>query len=164
MRREAAIDMNKEHTKRSKQLAVLLDSKFTIPGTNIRFGIDPILGLIPGAGDWLAGIISIYFIFLGILEGGNSAVLIRMFLNILLDIIFGSIPVIGEVFDVAWKANLRNARLLDELAKDPRKTEAQSRWFNWILFIIFVLIILGLLVAISWLIIEIVEWLFSLGS
>lgn len=152
--------MNKKRTKRSKQLAELLDSKFTIPGTKISFGIDPILGLVPGAGDWLAGFISVYFVFLGILEGSNPAVLMRMFFNILLDIIFGSIPVLGEVFDVAWKANLRNARLLEEFVEDPDKTETQSRWFNWFLFIIFVLIIIALLVAISWIMIEIVGWIF----
>lgn len=152
--------MSSDRVSTSSEFAKLLDSKFTIPGTNIRFGIDPIIGLIPGAGDWLGGVFSIYFMFQAVRAGGSSPVLTRMFINILLDIVIGSIPVLGEIFDVAWKANLKNARLLDELARDPQKTQQQSRWFNWIMLAVFIVLILGLLLLVSWMIIELVEFLF----
>src|SRR5699024_2419359 len=96
-----------------KRLAELMDSRFVIPGTKIRFGLDPILGLIPGAGDLLSGMLSLYFVIIGARDGASAFVLIRMLLNILVDIVVGAIPLLGEFFDIGWKANLRNARLLD---------------------------------------------------
>jgi hypothetical protein len=153
-----------DKTEHLYRLARLLDQKYRIPGTGVRFGLDPILGLIPGAGDWIGGVISSYFVLYALLLDAKASVLGRMFINILLDILIGSIPVLGEVFDVYWKANLRNARLLDDFVNDPQKTETQSQWFNWILFIMFVLIIVGLMLAISWMMIEIVDWVISLGS
>lgn len=146
--------------KRSRELAELLDSKFTIPGTNIRFGLDPVISLVPGVGDWLSGLISIYFLFQAVLAGGGNAVLVRMLINILLDILLGTIPLLGDLFDVAWKANTKNVELLQEVVENPAHTQTKSRWFNWLLFILFTGIIVGLLALLSWLIIEIFESLF----
>lgn len=150
--------MNKE-TDNTKKLAKLLDSKFRIPNTNIRFGIDPLLGLIPGAGDWLAGVISLYFLIQAAIMGGRASVLGRMFINILLDVLIGSIPVLGEFFDVYWKANLRNAELLKELEQNPEQTTTESRLWVWLVFIQFVVIIIGLLLFISWLSAKIIGWI-----
>lgn len=147
--------MNKE-TDNTKKLAKLLDSKFRIPNTNIRFGIDPLLGLVPGAGDWLAGVISLYFLIQAAMMGGRASVLGRMFINILLDVLIGSIPILGEVFDVYWKANLRNAELLKELEQNPDQTTTESRLWVWFVLVQFVVIIIGILLLISWLIAEIV--------
>lgn len=143
----------------SRAFAELLDSKFTVPGTKIRFGMDPLLGLIPGAGDWLTGLFSIYFLVMALRQGGDSPVLIRMFFNILLDIVVGSIPLVGDVFDVAWKANLKNAHLLEEVAQNPSETQTKSQWFNWLLMVLFAVIILGLLVLISVLIMKVLNLL-----
>ena len=140
-----------------KQLAELLDSKFRIPGTNIRFGIDPIIGLIPGAGDVFAGVISLYFLIQAALSGGRVSVLGRMFLNILLDVLIGSVPVLGEAFDIYWKANLRNSRILNELQQHPRKTTSESRFWIWFVVAQFVGIIIGIILLIGWAIAELFE-------
>ena len=140
-----------------KQLAELLDSKFRIPGTNIRFGIDPIIGLIPGAGDVFAGVISLYFLIQAALSGGRVSVLGRMFLNILLDVLIGSVPVLGEAFDIYWKANLRNSRILNELQQHPRKTTSESRLWIWFVVAQFVGIIIGIILLIGWAIAELFE-------
>ena len=92
----------------------LLDTKFAIPGTNIRFGADFLLGLIPGVGD------SISLGFSGMLivnmakYGASSQLIVRMLLNVLLDTTLGSIPLLGNVFDLFYKANQRNLRLMQE--------------------------------------------------
>jgi len=140
-----------------KQLAELLDSKFRITGTNIRFGIDPIIGLIPGAGDVFAGVISLYFLIQAALSGGRVSVLGRMFLNILLDVLIGSVPVLGEAFDIYWKANLRNSRILNELQQHPRKTTSESRLWIWFVVAQFVGIIIGIILLIGWAIAELFE-------
>ncbi|TYP91743.1 protein of unknown function (DUF4112) [Fodinibius salinus] len=148
--------MSNKETDNTKKLAELLDSKFRIPNTNIRFGIDPILGLIPGAGDWLAGVISLYFLIQAVMMGGRASVLGRMFINILLDVLIGSIPILGEVFDIYWKANLRNAELLKELKENPEQTTTESRLWVWFVFVQFVVIIIAVLLLISWLIAELI--------
>lgn len=128
-----------------EHLARWMDSKFVIPGTRIRFGLDALIGLIPGLGDWLTGIISFYFVIIAVKMGGGSAILLRMFFNILLDITVGSIPLVGDLFDVSWKANLKNARLLNDLKADRTAATGESRWFNWLAVMLFFLVILSLL-------------------
>lgn len=148
-----------EKKSKHKQFAELLDSKFKIPGTSIRFGIDPILGLIPGAGDLLTGLASLYFVYLGARYGAPASVLIRMLLNILADIIIGAIPLLGEVFDFGWKANLRNARLLDEFQSRPAKTKSQSKIIIWTVATISALLVLLLVYLFVWLIGAFIELL-----
>lgn len=133
-----------------KEFAQLLDNKFTIPGTNIRFGVDPIVGLVPGAGDVLAGGISLYFLIQAALLKAKASVLSRMFINILLDVLIGSIPVLGEAFDVYWKANLRNARILDELQENPDKTTSESRLWVWFVVVQFIALLIGIILLIGW--------------
>lgn len=148
--------MDEKRSKLTKEFAQLLDSKFTIPGTNIRFGIDPIVGLLPGVGDVLAGGVSLYFLIQAALLKAKASVLTRMFINILLDVLIGSIPVLGEVFDVYWKANLRNARILDELQEHPDKTTTESRLWVWLVVIQFIAIVIGIMLLIGWLIAEVI--------
>jgi NAD/NADP transhydrogenase beta subunit len=146
-----------KNTSSHRHFAELLDSKFRIPGTNIRFGIDPIIGLIPGAGDVLVGIISLYFLIQAAIIGGSVSVLGRMSLNILLDVLIGSIPILGEAFDVYWKANIRNARLLEELQQDPEQTERQSKVMVWSVCIFLVALVFALLYVIGKVIISLIE-------
>ncbi|HEX6981279.1 MAG TPA: DUF4112 domain-containing protein [Balneolaceae bacterium] len=148
-----------EKQSKHHQFAELLDSKFTIPGTSIRFGIDPVLGLIPGAGDLLSGLVSLYFIFQAALHDASASVLARMLLNILADILIGAIPLLGEVFDFGWKANLRNARLLDELQNSPAKTKSQSKVIVWTVVVISIAVVLLLIYLLVWLIDAIFELL-----
>ena len=105
---------------RLKTVATLMDAKFKIPGTDIRFGLDALIGLIPGAGD-LAGFgVSGYMIWVMANNGASGFVLARMILNVLIDTFFGSIPILGDLFDVAFKSNLKNMRLMEQHYKDGR--------------------------------------------
>ena len=135
-----------------KVLAEYLDDKFTIPGTNIRFGIDPVIGLIPGLGDWLGAMISVYFMIIAGVKGAGYAVVGRMFFNILLDVTIGTIPLLGEVFDVAWKANQRNAKLLEDLEEHPEQTTKGSKVVLWTLLAGMIAVLIGTLFGIIWLI------------
>ena len=93
-------------------LAHLLDDCFRIPGTPIRFGLDGVIGLIPGLGDILAGLASSILIIAAWLRGVPYVTLCRMLVNLGLDVVIGAVPLLGDVFDIAWKANRRNYALL----------------------------------------------------
>jgi hypothetical protein len=96
-----------------ERMTMLLDTKFRIPGTSITFGIDPILGLLPVAGDLVAAIISALLILTYVRMGIPNALVVRMVGNLVIDLVFGSIPVLGTVFDVVYRSNDRNRRLAE---------------------------------------------------
>lgn len=146
---------------KSKKFAEILDSRFTIPGTDIRIGIDPVLGLASGIGDVIGALFSVYFMLYATRLGARPSVLLRMFVNIMADMIIGSIPILGDLFDVVWKANLRNVRLLEQFKNNPERLETQSKWLMWLLFVILASIIIGLTIAIIWLIGEVWNRLFG---
>lgn len=95
-------------------LADLLDTRWKIPGTSIRFGVDAIAGLIPLVGDAATGLISGYIILRARNHGAGNGLIARMLGNVVLDTVIGSIPILGSIFDVYFKANRRNIRLLRE--------------------------------------------------
>ena len=95
-----------------EKIARLMDSSFTLPGTNFRFGLDPILGLLPVAGDAAGLAVSGALVLTMIRHGASRKVIILMVLNVLLDATIGAIPIIGWLFDFTYKANDRNVRLL----------------------------------------------------
>jgi|SRR5690606_2913554 len=94
------------------KISNLLDSKFKIPGTRFRFGLDPILGLFPGVGDMTTFTISSMLIVTMAKKGVSEKVIVLMILNVVIDTIFGAIPILGNIFDFFFKANERNVRLL----------------------------------------------------
>ena len=97
----------------ARAVARLLDRRFRIPGTELRFGLDPILGLIPGVGDVVGALGSGYILYVAWLNGAPGSMIGRMMLNVVVDALVGSVPVIGDVFDAGWQANARNLRLLE---------------------------------------------------
>ncbi|MBP5855592.1 DUF4112 domain-containing protein [Marivibrio halodurans] len=97
---------------RLEQLASLLDDRFTLPGTNFRFGLDPILGLIPGIGDSATAALTGYMILVARRHRLPASVQARMVVNLGLDWLVGSIPLLGDLFDFGFKANRRNLTLL----------------------------------------------------
>lgn len=97
-----------------EQLSRLMDSRFVIPGTNIRFGIDPILSLLPVFGDLITFIISGMLIYTMRNHGASRNVAIKMILNATMDTVIGAVPIVGTIFDVFYKANDRNIKLLKE--------------------------------------------------
>lgn len=92
----------------------LLDSRFRIPGTNIRFGLDFLVGLIPYAGDLVTFAFSGVLVLSMVRNGASGMVVLKMLGNILLDTLVGSIPILGDLFDLSFKANRRNYKLLKE--------------------------------------------------
>ena len=111
--------------RRIETLARTLDSKFRIPGTGIRFGWDGILSILPVAGDTVAAVLSAYLIYEAYKGGARKRTLTKMGTNAGVDWLFGSIPVVGTIFDVAYKANTRNLKLLqEELARQAPPPQA----------------------------------------
>jgi len=98
--------------KRVRLLSRLLDEQFRLPGTTYRVGLDGLLGLIPGVGDAVGALLSAYILYEAIRLGASSTVLLRMIANIGIDTVGGVIPIVGDIFDMAWKANKKNAALL----------------------------------------------------
>ena len=97
---------------RLEQWTHLLDSQFRIPGTNIRFGIDPLVGLIPGVGDLASFLVSAWMVAVMSKHGVRAQVVVMMVANVVVDLLLGSVPVLGLFVDVTMKANRRNLRLL----------------------------------------------------
>ncbi|UOQ71209.1 DUF4112 domain-containing protein [Hymenobacter cellulosilyticus] len=95
-----------------ERVARLLDSQFKLPGTNFRFGLDPILGLLPVVGGLPTLAVSSVLVMTMMRHGASGALVVRMVLNILLDTIIGAIPILGNIFDFAYKSNDRNVALL----------------------------------------------------
>jgi hypothetical protein len=100
--------------KRIKRLAWLVDAAFVIPGTKFRFGLNSLIGLAPGAGDAVLGVVSLYIIHQAAQLGVPRHLLMRMIGNVAVEVVGGSVPVLGDLFDVALKANLRNIRILED--------------------------------------------------
>ena len=105
---------------RLRRLSRLLDSAIEIPGTNLKVGLDPLLGLLPVVGDAPATAASAYVVAEAAALGAPRATLARMCLYLLVDAVFGSVPLVGDAFDVLWRANDRNVRLLEARLVDPR--------------------------------------------
>jgi hypothetical protein len=131
-------------TERLSDLARLLDEAIRIPGTNIRIGLDALLGLLPGGGDVAGGLLSGLIILQAARAGAPTAILSRMLGNVLIDVIIGAIPVLGDLFDVAWRANSRNVRLLESWRERPVSTKRASMLaVGVILFVLLLLVVLA---------------------
>ena len=116
-----------EDARRVRLLARAMDSAIRIPGTGIRLGLDSIVGLVPGAGDLVASVMSGYIVLASARMGVPAPVVARMILNLGVDTLVGSVPLLGDLFDVGFKANIRNAALLDRHLADPLATRRTSR-------------------------------------
>jgi hypothetical protein len=123
-------------------IASLLDDMWRIPGTKVRFGLDALIGWIPGIGDAMAGVASCVIVFASWRRGVAPVTLARMIANILLETAVGGVPLIGDVFHVFWKANRRNYRILIREKEKPRL----KTWRDWIFLAV---IMVGVLAAIT---------------
>jgi hypothetical protein len=125
------MDSDHHELERIERLAKLLDTQFTLPGTSIRFGMDSIIGLIPGVGDAAGLLASVYI--LSRLErlGLSRAARIQMIANIAIDTLVGAVPIFGDVFDVAFRANRRNValarRVLEKSGRVPITIDLKAR-------------------------------------
>jgi hypothetical protein len=112
---------------RGRTLARLLDTAITIPGTGVRFGADAVLGLVPGLGDVAGALLGAYLVLLAQRLGAPRSVVLRMLGNVALDTVAGSVPIAGDLFDVAFKSNTRNVALLEGALERPGETRRASR-------------------------------------
>lgn len=109
-------------------LARVLDSAFAIPGTRFRFGLDALIGLIPGVGDLIGAGLSAFILVQAARLGVPRSVMLRMGWNVAVETVLGAVPLAGDLFDAAYKANNRNIRLLDRYLATPADTRRASRW------------------------------------
>lgn len=110
---------------RLRRLSHILDNAIPIPGTGYRIGLDPILGLFPGGGDTVTGAMGAYIIVEAARMGLPRKVIGQMVGNIVFDSLAGIVPVVGDLFDVGWKANIRNIALLEKhLQLSPKKRKS----------------------------------------
>ncbi len=117
---------------RAERLSKILDTAVGIPGTRFRFGLDAIIGLIPGIGDALGMLLGGWFLLEGARAGAPPTVLARMGGNLVLDAIVGVVPVVGDLLDVAFKANRRNARLLIEHLDRVEGRHPKRAWMGYV--------------------------------
>ena len=108
------------------RLAWWLDSSIPVPGTSWRIGLDGLIGLIPGIGDLTAGALSSYILLQAARTGVPALVVARMALNVILESVLGTIPLMGDIFDFAFKANQRNVRLMRHYLTDPGNVKKRS--------------------------------------
>ena len=137
---------------RLRAVSRLLDSAFVIPGTRYRFGLDALIGLVPGLGDAVGAVFSGYIVLQASRLGAPRSVVSRMIANVAIDTLVGWVPILGDIFDVAWKSNLRNMALLEGHLGQPAAAKAGSRkallLLSGVLLLLFVgAVALGIVVA-----------------
>ncbi|MBA2382559.1 MAG: DUF4112 domain-containing protein [Chloroflexi bacterium] len=132
----------------------MLDDLVVVPGTNIRIGLDPLIGLIPVAGDAVSGVVGFWLIAEAARFGLPRVVLTRMVLNSLVDLVLGAVPLVGDLFDVVSRSNTRNLALFRRHALDPGASTRNDR----MILIGLVAIVVGLI----WLVVSAVGWLLSI--
>jgi uncharacterized protein DUF4112 len=128
---------------RLRAISRLLDNAFVIPGTRYRFGLDALIGLVPGLGDAVSSVFSGYIILQASRLGASRSVVTRMIANVALDTLVGWIPILGDLFDVAWKSNLKNVALLETHLQQPAAARAGSRKALVLLGGVLVLLVVG---------------------
>jgi len=123
-----------------RRFAFLMDEAFTIPGTRMRVGIDALVGLIPGIGDVIGAVMSAWIIVGGVRHRVPMRVVVRMIVNIAIDLFFGAVPLAGDVFDFMFEENVKNMRLLEK-HRDRRKPPRSPGEMTGLAFLIVALIL-----------------------
>jgi len=144
------VELDTKRLKRLKAVAHLLDDAVEVPVLGFRVGLDPLLGLLPGAGDVVSATFSGWMVVTAARMGATPATLVRMLANLGLDLLSGAVPLLGDVFDIAFKANRRNLRIVEEQVLDPDGVRRRSRTVVVAAFVGVVAVIVGLLAVIAW--------------
>lgn len=152
-----APQQNKDALQWAERYARLLDAKFKVPGTNFTFGIDPILGLIPGLGDGASLVFQMLLVVALLRQGSSGELRAKLILNVLVDSAIGSIPVVGQIWDFFFKANERNLCLTQEyLYQGRHQGSGKGIWIA--VFVFLILTIVMIIYVIIWF----VNWLVEL--
>jgi hypothetical protein len=134
-----------------RRYAVLLDSQFRVPGTNIRFGLDAIVGLIPGIGDISTPVFAGLLLLQGVRMRLPLVVQSRMVLNAVLDMLLGFVPILGDIADIGFKANLRNLALLERHARRGVPPSRSDYIFVTVCLIALAFVTIAPIVVVVWL-------------
>ncbi len=137
--------------RRLRRLGQLLDNSIPIPGTRRRFGLDAVIGLLPGVGDGIGAVLSSYIIVEAACFGVPRTTLLRMAANVGIEALVGVLPLLGDLFDAGWKANLRNLALLESYLESPSGARRASR--RWMAGVVggLVLLLFGIAGLAAWL-------------
>jgi len=138
---------------RARTLTRLLDSAARVPGTSFRFGLDPLLGLIPGLGDLTGAALSGYVVILASRLGAPRTVIVRMLANVAFDTVVGSVPFVGDLFDAGWKSNTRNLALLERHVGHPSGEKSAGGAVVWLTLAALALLAIGA-VVVAWLVVR----------
>ena len=139
----------------ARSVARLLDTAFRVPGTRFRFGLDPVLGLVPGFGELVGGTFSAYLVWVAFRLGAPGSVMLRMAMNVGLDALFGAVPFLGDIFDATFKANVRNMALIERYAVEPEEVKSSSK----IVLVVAVFLIAAMIFASIWIAVSVLSWL-----
>ena len=142
-----------------RKFAFLMDEAFPLPGTNIRVGLDAVIGLIPGIGDVVGGVMSTWIVVGALRHRVPARIIARMVLNILIDLLFGAVPVAGDVFDFLYEENVKNMRLLEKHRdrRRPPRSVAQIALVAALIVGFIIFVALGLVVVLA----ALVLWLIA---
>lgn len=143
------------HLKTARDFSHLLDSAFRVPGTRFRFGLDPLLGLLPGIGDMIGGAFSGYLLWIGVRAGAPLPVLLRMLGNVGIDALVGAVPLVGDLFDAGMKANNRNLALIEGYLEAPEEVTARSK----LLLVLLLILLAAFLIGALWITVLIIAWI-----
>lgn len=136
---------------RVRALSRVLDTAIHIPGTSLRFGLDALIGLVPGVGDVVGAGMSGFIILTAARLGAPAPVLLRMLVNVGIDTIVGAVPLLGDIFDAAWRANTRNTALLERHLAAPAATRRASGAVVAAVAVALILLVAGTIVLAGWL-------------
>ena len=145
-------------------LSHILDDFIQIPYTSIRFGLDGIVGLIPGVGDVIGGVASCIIIIAAWVRGVSYPVVTRMVANVAIEVVVGSVPVLGDMFDIAWRANRRNYALLTGSIEEPRKHTRQSWIFLAGICLMLMMLVVVPTVLLAWISVHVFGGIFGVDS
>lgn len=130
-----------------ERLSSLMDDFIRIPGLNWRFGLDALVGLIPGFGDAATSLVSFYILTSAVRYRVPKITLLRMGLNLGIDYVVGSLPLVGDLFDAWWKSNQRNVTLLSERATVSASEAREGKLSDWLFVGLIILLLVGLAVG-----------------
>jgi hypothetical protein len=142
----------RDRLERLRRLGYLLDNSIPIPGTRFRIGLESLVGLVPGIGDLVGGGFSAWIILQAARLGAPPSLLARMGWNLLVDMAFGAVPLLGDLFDAGFKANLRNLALLERHVQGPTASRRASRRFVALLAVLLALLLIGAVTLSVWLV------------